>query len=270
MTHLNANQLGVIDGIECRLRSIFEGKKDIKIAVERGDNAIASEAKYDIPANYLEGDSAAFFRLYVSLPVTIEYTVDGTNTRLKHPETISTKRPFVWDARRTGANIKRLYVTPTTATDTTVQFVVVNVPIRLAEDVFGIFTKRLIFRRSEDQGAIVAGADGTAFNIVIEKDTINNYRLRNVGMVLNEDTDILLKFYSADTTQGTSELTNLFVGSQELTDPLDDSDEFVRALDVDIAMVDSDGTGELHVVPKNTGGTDTTIAYFTFIFEEES
>lgn len=240
------------------------------VVEEAGDNTITTETEFRLAEKYLRRNPARFLRLKTSLPSTVSFFVTGQSSPIKHFETVTANRPFIWDSEESGATIDRILVKPVGTVATKVSFVVSTVSYTVKLEDTNINTSRLIFKRSTDQGAIVAGADGSAFDIVIEADVLNNYKLVNVGFVANEDTDILLKFYSQDSTQGTSEATNRFIGSQELTDPINDSGEFVRALDVNMAMVDVDGTGELHVVPNNTGGTDTTIIYFTFIFEEAS
>lgn len=248
------------------------GNSDVPVIVvnEAGDNTITTQTEFRLAEKYLRRNPARFLRLKTTLPSTIKFFVTGQTSPIEHFETVTANRPFVWDSEESGATIDRILVKPVGTVATKVSFVVSTVSYTVKLEDTNINTDRLIFKRSTDQGAIVAGADGSAFDIVIEADVLNNYKLVNVGFVANEDTDILLKFYSQATTQGTSEATNRFVGSQELTDPINDSDEFVRALDVNISMVDVDGTGELHVVPANTGGTDTTIIYFTFVFEEAS
>lgn len=264
-----------LDQIDENLYLVFENFKDSRVPIivrsETSPNAITAETPYKLYEDYLDNNPCAYLKLEVNLPCTVYYYVTGQSTRTEHYELVTSKKPFIWEKKNPKATITRIDIKPSESSGTTVKFVCSTVRLTIAEEMPDIITERLIYKKSADIGAIVAGAEMSAgVDLVVEAGSVNGYKIKNVTMVINEDTDLRVKFYSHDSDQGTSENTNMILGYADLTDPILDSGEYVQSIDCDINLVDVDGSGEIHYIVENIGSTATTVGYLKFVIQEAS
>ena len=105
---------------------------------------------------------------------------------------------------------------------------------------------------SSDLGAIAAGAE-VVLDLTGWKD---RGHITSVGVVMDVETNIRLKFYSKDSKQGTTVPTNKYICHQDLEDPISDSGQYCNSSECRLPIMDDDGTQEIHLVIENVGAAN--------------